>query len=205
MAPIKSIIFYLSGIVVPPLKDCVAASMPGYSKIDFSKKRALLKSTADLSMGKALLKDYLHEVISIGDLTLDAEKLEKEVLGHIKVNHDVLEVIAETEKLFKPVFICDYPSAWSQYLAEKLPSNKQIIGNTIFTDQMDLKDLELDLLEKTIKPLGYSPEYCLWFDAYEKRAMDALTYGAHAVIFVDARRLRREFVLREILPPLDHE
>jgi len=205
MAPIKIIIVFLSGVVLTPMVESIKRLIPNYAAWDYSKKCKLRDRCADLSMGKIDAQVFLSRVADYQNKLIDGDDLLREVLGKIDIDQKVLDVIAEVEKQYRLVYVCDYPSSWSPSLIERFPSRPAIIQDAVFTDQMGLEDMQWDLLNKTLQITKVPAELCLWVDAYEKRTMQAVANRLHAVIFVDARRLRREFVLRGMLPPLGNE
>ena len=200
MAPISSILFFLSGVVLTPILESVKCVIPNYDGLDYSSKYKLHDLCTDLSMGKIGPEDFLTIIAEYQGESPDAEVQVREILEQINIDQKVLDVIAEAEKQYQLVYICDYPSGWSNSLMERFSSKPAIIQNAIFTDQMALNDMQSDLLNKTLQITGLSSELCLWVDAYEKRTMQAVANRLHAVIFVDASRLRREFVLRGMFP-----
>ena len=77
--------------------------------------------------------------------------------------------------------------------------------NIIYSAEYTESILNDSLFKRLIDENWIQPHKTVWIDAQPKRTSQAIRFDISSIIFVDARRLRREIALRGLLPLLGDE
>ncbi len=201
MGKIHSICLFLSGFVVPELGELFSEYVSSFSDLGISEKRKLIGIFSQISLGKMPLENIFQDLGENGLPLTYSGTIENQISGGIKIcSPEAVDLIKELSTNFKVIGISDYPSNWFDPLQKELSRVNLPFTKIHMTDQMNLGNLGSDLIDWLIKRNESALDTILWIDANPKRSMFALSAGIHSVIYVDIRRLRRELVMRKMLP-----
>jgi hypothetical protein len=201
MGKFQSICLYLSGFVVPELGELFLENISSFSDMGISEKRRLFRIFSQISLGKKPYEDIFHNLEENGLILSLSDTLENQISGGIKIiSPEAVELINELSADFEVIGISDYPSHWINPLQKELSRVNLPFNNIFMTDQMNLGNLGSDLIDWLKGRNESALDSWLWIDANPKRSMYALSVGINSVIYVDIRRLRRELIMRKMLP-----
>lgn len=199
---IESVGFWLGGVVAPSLPALCARVALGkpLEKLDIQVRLALREAANDLTLGRLSPAEFCGKAASIVGIS-NAAALETALINGLRLQADVLNIIDELASETTCWLICDYPRRWfeaavSDDVLKHIPAER-----VMFTAESDLANLIPDLFDEWTKRAGQPFGKAMLVDQTTPHMTEAVRHGLHAAIFVDARRLRREFVLRRMLPP----
>lgn len=193
--------FSLENVVVQSLHDALEKIMQGRGE---SQKRYDL--TLALSLGKISPDDFWKEILSSSTGEVKISDLQEKVGNSLEPIDGTLKVLTELKKE-------NTLSLFSQLPRELFASVKKHFGlqdlfadsDIFFTNEMNLKNTTADVVNYLIAGKCLNPGKSVVVDADSRRTSAAIRAGMDAIIFVDARRLRREIALRGLLPKLGDE
>ncbi len=112
----------------------------------------------------------------------DIEKIEKEYLDTMEINHGFYDFITSVSKHYKTAIISNDSSRWSKYLREKFDINHYF---DVISISGDLKIQKPDerIFQHTIEQLGCKAEDCYYIDDREDNLEAASKVGMNAVLF----------------------
>ncbi len=204
MSAITSVFFWFDGVLAPPLWRLTRIVLEANEvKADAVLCLDLIDLGRKLRAGAMSCDEYCRHVIELASAPLSPEQLAAMIERRIEATAGVLKVIDELSDLYHPYMLFDYPHAWlfpalSQTgLARRFPDHRIVI-----MDQYSNPN-EPDAVPSSLARLQVAPREVLLIDSDPRRAMALFRMGLKIVIFIDARRLRRDLVLWKMLPP-DH-
>jgi FMN phosphatase YigB (HAD superfamily) len=199
---IGSIFFQAEGTIVPSLYNAAIDILKAQSKEDLEAgtRDEVYNQVLSLSLGTTdggFLCDRLYEM-SKGSVSGD--QFLRSIL-HIKApDSGLLRVIDELSESYEVYLISQYPRDWLEVLLNRLNGNEWFKKkNILYCREGGLKKLIPDLFHFILRSTRNKMESCLYIDKRSEYLSAGLRMGFHAIVYVDAVRLRREFVLRGML------
>lgn len=200
---IDAVAFWLEGVLTPSLADlcadvCFARPI---ASVDIQPRLGLRAAAEQLALGRLQPLDFCQQVVEISGVGLTAPALEAALLERLRLRDDVSPIIADLPASIARWLVTGLPRPWLEVaVAQPLPA---LIppDRWLFTADLGLPRLIPDLFAAWTDRAGLPMSACMIVDAVTPNAVAAVRHGLHSAIYVDARRLRREFVLRRLLPP----
>ena len=202
MSDVKEIIFWMSGVLTPSHSIVLEKSIYELTgkRIDsavYHKNLSLFRQT---SLGLIYPEQFCQEVCKAFPTEMTPSILNEKIISLISVDKNVAGIISRIPEKFEIRLIADYPDEWygrisdAKIIQEHFPKEK-----TIFLPNLGCKDLERDFIGSLSEMIGLPFEKGLLVDADIKRAVQAISINLPSIIYVDPRRLDREFILRKII------
>jgi len=204
MKKIHAVFVWLGGVITETVSE--AASRQLYAqpaeKITIETRLQLRELAQELALGRLTGPSFCRQAIEATRSTLSAEDLAAGIQENVTARSSVLEMIKELPETYQRWLISDYPPKWFGSIAERLGLFSWFDENRlIITAAARLSRITPDIFYYLAHQTGQPLTACLMIDGVSARAVEAVKHGLDTAIFVDARRLRREFVLRRMLPP----
>jgi hypothetical protein len=202
MPEAQAIFFWFSGVLVPPRSAVLkkAISEASHSKINLSALDSYQVLNDQFTLGLMNDLEYCQEICDEMHLKIRAETIKEKILSAIIPNKSVYEIINLLPKSLQKWLIVDYPAAWFERISERLEINLSIPSERIiFLSKCSLKNITSDIFVYLTTNINMPKNECLLVDENPKRVIEAFNYGLPSIIFVDAQRLKREFILRKYL------
>jgi FMN phosphatase YigB (HAD superfamily) len=202
MPEVQGIFFWFSGVLVPPRSAVLkkAISEASHSKINLSALDCYQVLNDQFTLGLMNDLEYCQEICDEMHLKIRAETIKEKILSAIIPNKSVYEIINLLPKSLQQWLIVDYPAAWFNQIYERLEANLSIPSERIiFVPNCSLKNISPDIFAYLKTNINVLMNECLFVDENPKRVIEAFNYGLPSIIFVDAQRLKREFILRKFI------
>jgi|GEM_PF-1926101 len=203
MAKTGALFFWLGGVLAPSIPDLIAHTLfkSPIEKVNIHARLRTRQLTTDLCLGHITAEAFCHTLIQEHANGLTIAELETAVKNAVQLRGDVLDVIAQLPSDLERWTICDYPKAWYEAaIGDRGLAEVFFSDHILFTVESRLSHLVPNIFDHLSSATGHPLDTCLLIDALTPRAVDAVKHGLDATIFVDARRLKRDFVLRRMLP-----
>ena len=197
-------LFVASGVLTPPLlphlKERILQGVPAddYTCL----KPALVQALNSLAAGGLDAAGFWERIASLLGRREMHRELEARFLDGFHLNLPTWDIACQLRRLFRVSFVLDYPFTWWEAawanvsVASRDGEINLISAGTALVDRMP------ENVPALLKFWRINPSRCLCIDAHPRRAVLAVRQGVHAMVYVDEFRLRRELVLRRILPEL---
>lgn len=206
MSDVKAIIFWMSGVLTPSHSIVLEKSIYELTgkRIDtavYHKKLSFFRQT---NLGLISPEQFYQEVCKAFPTEMAPSILKEKIISLLSVDTQVIGIINRIPEKFEIRLIVDYPDEWYGRISgikifqEHFPKEKAII-----LPNLGYKDFERDFIGSLPELLGLPFEKCLLVDADIKRAVQAISINLPSIIYVDPRRLNREFILRKIIQPVN--
>ena len=198
----QAIIFWLSGVLSPSMPAVLLKAVleAGGSSNNLSALIGFQALDDQLTLGLINDLEYCQTICNEMHLKIKPEGLNEKILAAIKPNRFVYEIINLLPEKFQHWLIVDYPANCFNQISESLEVHRFFpLERMIFLPKCGLKNITPDLFSYLPNHINMPIDRCLLIDENSKRVIKALNYGLPSVIFVDAQRLEREFILRKII------
>lgn len=201
MAEINQIIFWMGGVLTQSIPALLAES---FAKAGRSVNVLALpnfeQDTEELTLGKVNDLTYLKTISEKARLVFEPEKLREIVLGSARPCPGVVETIGLLPPSHKSWLIVDYPRSWYDQICGNLGITRCIPAERrIYLSRSNLPQLLPDVFKYLLQAIRVPAKQCLIFDLQSRRSSLALNNGIPSAVFVDAERLKREFLLRKFI------
>lgn len=203
MAMIDTIFFWLGGVLVETVPDVTLRALESTSnaQASFERRLRIRELAQDLALGHLNGKGYCQEVIKSNQLTIGTAELESRILEQVSLRTTVLEVIKEVAERYQTWLISEYPREWLMALNAHLDPGLHLQQERLIdTADARLTRLVPDIFYALVRHVDRPMERCLIIDGDSPRAVQAVKLGFNATIYVDAKRLQRDFEMRHIWP-----
>lgn len=200
--PISSVTFWMGGVITPPLWQ-LTRSVLEMNGVGASPDLCFDMIELGQKMGAGSLSsdEYCRGVLERTGLHLSPQELAAAIENRIELMPGVLDIAAALKRTYPLYLLCDYPRRWLLPAVERLGLTEYFPEqNMVMVNEYGLAELSSDLFSKLPSARSLIPEDGLLVDGDPPRAMAALRAGILTTTFVDAPRLRREFVLLGLLP-----
>lgn len=197
---IEAVAFWLEGVLAPSLTDLCAQvffAKPTAS-VDVHTRINLRAAGEALALGQIDAAEFCARAVEICASTLTPAECEASLRAALVPREDVRAIVRELPAHVAQWVLCGLPREWVDMAAlapDTMPER------WLFTQEMHLPHLTPEVFAAWTTRAGLPLRACLMFDAETPRAVEAVKRGLHAAIYVDPKRLRREFILRRMLPP----
>lgn len=202
MPQINAVGVWFGGVLATALPDVcaqVCADAP-LTTLDIQVREWLRAKAAELAVGDINTSRFCQQIIDSMDFRGSINDFETAILESIRLRQDVLDVIQMLPPQITRWIICDYPRDWCEAAVMHPLLKVTPIQQMIFTAEIGAAQLTPALFYEWSKRARQPLSRCLLIDASTPRAISALQHGLHATIYVDAKRLQRDFYLRRIVP-----
>jgi FMN phosphatase YigB (HAD superfamily) len=201
---IRSITFWLGGIIAPHLwqltRDALALNgAPPTPNLCYS----LLDLGREASAGALDSDAYCRRAAELASVRIAPAQLAADIESRITITPGILGLLDELGVTYQLYLMSDYPDRWLRPLLQGTGlgqrfSDRSIIMASAYGGIRQPADLQRALATVQVVPL----DEALVIDPDSRRVMAEIRAGIKAALFVDVRRLRREFVLWAMLPPV---
>ncbi len=201
MGEINQTIYWMGGVMTQPIPMLLAKTVSETgSHVNVLGLPGFEAMCEELYLGKIDEMAFLKSVCSKGKLEIKPEDLRGKMLAAAQPTPDVVETINSLPDSVGRWLVIDYPQPWFDKITERLGighcfTQKQFV----FLSKCGLSRLVPDVFKYLTEHVKKDPEECLFFDLQSRRSVQALNYGMASAIFVDARRLKREYLLRKMV------
>lgn len=200
---IEAVGFWLEGVLAPSLTDLCARMLLGKPtpSVDVHMRIGLRTAAEQLALGQIDSGDFCRRAAHICGSDISPAGCESALRSVLHLREDVLAILHELPRTVTRWLLCGLPQEWVADALRSRLMDEVAPENMYFTVQTPLSRLTPDLFTAWTSDTGLPAGACMMVDAETPRAVEAVRHGLHAAIYVDAKRLRREFVLRRMLPP----
>jgi hypothetical protein len=199
MPQTRALFFWMDGIITPSLYDLLSQAI-----FDLSQTRVNLLALPNysglceaLALGQTDDLDFFHSISAAARLTLQPQALRERVISGLTANPGVIPIIQLLPEAYERWLVIAFPDHWFDQTAERVgvrscfPAEKMIR-----LPQSGLKQLIPDVFDYLPARAAVPVETALLFDASSRRCVQGLNHGLPTALYVDNRRLEREFIMR---------
>lgn len=202
MAQTDAIFFWADGILHSPLREAVAAALPGVPSEAVARLLASLVYKAareQLALG-GKPEEFCAHVLDALHVSGGVEALQARIAAALTITPQALELIGSLEPEIRTWLVVDIPRS----LFERLPFAGVLAvrfthERILFLEDAGLPALMPGAFEYLVAASGTERGRCLLLDNSLRRAMAALDAGLPAGVIVGTHRLQREFLLRKLV------
>jgi hypothetical protein len=195
----RALVFWMGGILTESILDTTTKAMselgcenanllalPGYREI-----------TDKFILGKIEGKDYFKVLVEGTGVGLDPQTLEKKTRQLLLPDERALSVIDLLPEGKARWLLCEFPPDWIDGTPAQDAIEKRFnSGMILYLSKIALEIILPDLWDVLPGMVGELREHILYFDQNSKRVVSAINHGYPTAVYVDPRRLQREFVIR---------
>jgi len=202
MQAIKAIFFWMGGVIIQPIPELVVKELydQPIEYIAFQNRLYLRELAQELYIGQIDGRAYCLMTVQQCQSALEAEDLETRIIQRAALQPLILETVDSLPTAYPRWLISDYPPEWFRPIAERLDLFSRFQEERIvFTSTCGLPRLVPDIFYHVVHQSNQSVKDCVIIDSVTPRAIQAVRHGLSSTIFVDAKRLKRDFSLRKML------
>lgn len=169
--------------------------------LDDASQLELILCSRELSAGILDAQNFLSKLQGLTDDEVSLDELEYRVLAEAVCATELKEIIKDLQEEFVLWLFADLPPSWVQtivdtsHLEEVFPSER-LLNLNVQSKAVDDEGLIRGLIKNGELHWGSA----LLVDRNARRSSTAIRMGLDAAIYVDPRRLRRDFRLWGIFP-----
>jgi hypothetical protein len=197
---IDAVAFWLEGVLAPSLADLCAQVFfdQPIASVDVHIRLRLRTAGEQLALGQIDAAAFCARAVESCGAVMTPAECEQALRGALVLRNEVRAIVQDLPTSAARWVLCGMPRSWvdTSALAPIVTPERWL-----FTSEMHLLRLTPDVFATWATRAGLPLSACMMVDAETPRAVEAVRRGLHAAIYVDAKRLRREFVLRRMLPP----
>ena len=203
MGSISTVFCWVGGVITPSLSETlihVLQSDTGVT-VDFGRRALIQKLTQDFVLGKIDFRFFCEQIDEIVQGSFTVNALESAILESIEVRLPVVEVLCDLPTTYQVWLISDYPPEWFTLISKEIHQFPLVHPDRlIFIRDSSLLRLIPDVFYYVVRKANKDISDCMLISADSKQTVEAIRHGFSSEVFVDARRLRKEFNLRKMLP-----
>ena len=203
MAEIRALFFWLGGVVTQPLFNVISnllAKEAGHSEENFYALSGTIELIDDFSLGKMDDMTFCKRVGEVAGFSFKPRQLKEKIIKSLIPNPKVTQIIGLLPVNIQRWLIIDYPQSWFDQISERLEIRPCFSSDRmIFLEKAGLNEIIPDLLTYLTQISHLPINQCSLIDQNSRRSIQTLRYGMPAAIFVNARILEREFVLKRFI------
>jgi hypothetical protein len=209
MPDTKAVFFWMGGVITQAIEPllCRALAACGQTGTNLLVRPGFSSACQSLALGKLDGLGFCREICAMAEAAISPEALQAALIAAFDPTPGVIQEIDRLPSAYRRWLIVDVPRTWFEQVCERLLIHPCFPpGGLIFLAETGLDRLEPDIYDYLAVRAGLRLDQCLVLDRSSHRAVAALDHGFPSAIFVDARRLEREFVLRQFTAklPLEH-
>jgi FMN phosphatase YigB (HAD superfamily) len=199
----RSIAFWLGGIVAPHLWQLARDALALNGVLPTSELcYALLDLGREVSTGALDSDVFCRRVTELPSVQIASEQLAADIEDRITLTPGILDLLDELRSTYQLYLLADYPDRWLRPLLQHTGLGQRFPDQSIIMASTDGGIRQAEDLQRALAAVQTAPlDEALVIDSEPRRVMAEIRAGIKAALFVDVRRLRREFVLRAMLPP----
>ena len=201
MSGVTTLLFWLGGVLCEPLSEITlkVCGIGDIAKLDVTAYLSLEVLREELALGQIDQHAYCQKVAQEISCQMTGTEMEIQIKEAFAIRENVLDIINALPNGYQCWIVCDFPRAWFSVLERELYQGGRLNkSNLIFSTDSQLQKMTPDIYSYLIQQVREPKEAVLMIDGDYRRAVSAVKHGYNAALFVDARRLRREFALRRI-------
>lgn len=202
MTEAQAILFWLSGVFTPSNSDVLfnAVLKGDRSFNNLSTLIGFQELYDQLSLGLINDLEYCQTIYDETHLIIKPETITERILTSITPNKSIYEIINLLPENYQLWLIVDYPDTWFNKISERLEIHQSFpMERMIVLSKCGLSNISPDLFEYLPNHINLPIDRCLLVDNNTKRVLKAINYGLPSIIYVNAQRLKREFILRKLI------
>jgi hypothetical protein len=193
--PITAVVTWLSGVFTPSMTAALSRALSdGDRPVNWLAMPGAAAKVEDWITGRCSNPDFWAAVQVISGSRYTADQLAQRFTELTRPDLKALPVLQEIPKSYTQWLLCDLPGNLPAELNELYPQEC-----ILSLPEAGLRRLLPEVFDLTARQAGCPLRECLFIDSDHKRAVRALRHGASVGLYVNPRRLRREFVLRRML------
>lgn len=197
-----AVFFWLGGVVTDSIPDAIARIVyeQPLARVPIDDRIRLGELSEQLYIGQISSLAFCQRVIDQAKKPVRAEQLQAQIVATVPQHADVLD-IADALENYERWLLSDYPAEWTPAVARHLDLYRHFSSeHVLIVPGSGIKRLVPDVFDLLAQTAGKPLQNCLMIDADAMRAVQAVRYKLHSTIHVDARRTRRDLVMRRMLP-----
>ncbi len=206
MKTINAVIYWFGGVLVPSLEQAAAlvTVRKPWNSLDPELRTQLHRAAEDVTLGKTSPEQFSRRAIECSNSPMEHEEFVARLTAETEIRSDVMKVIRQLPEGYERWLLCDYPLEWLEAIAQRARLTDVIRGDRFMRPgDWGMARLVPDLFYNLASHVGEPIDTCLIIDAVTARAVAATRHQLSSTIFVDARRLARDYVLREMMEKTD--
>jgi hypothetical protein len=203
MGTTSTVFCWVGGVITPSISETVIEVLRRNhpDRVDFGKRALIYAQTQEFIFGKIDFPIFCRKVNEIIQGSHPANEVESAILDSIQVRLPVIEVLCELPPVHRIWLISDFPPEWFTRIANEIGPILSIPSDrVVFVRDAKLVRLIPDLYDYLVRTANEDISDCMMISADSKLTVEAIRHGLSSEVFVDARRLRKEFKLRKMLP-----
>ncbi len=208
MPDTRAVFFWMGGVISLSIEPLLRKALAEWdAEVNLFAKPGFAGACEDLAIGRQDDLAFCQAVCAIAGVEIAPVTLREAVVAAFEPKPRVVQTIQQLPRAVQRWLIVDYPRAWFERGADLFgiyPCFPE--DHLIFLTESRLGRLVPDVFDFLAHRAQLRLDQCLVVDEESHRAVAALDYGFPSAIFVDARRLEREFVMRQFTAkvPLEH-
>jgi len=201
MSGVTTLLFWLGGVLCESLSEITlkVCGIGDIAKLDVNAYLSLEVLREELELGQIDKHTYCQKVAQELSCQMTGTEMDIQIKEAVAIRENVLDVINALPDGYLCWIVCNFPREWFSVLEGQLyQGGKLNKDNLIFSTDSQLQKMTPDIFSYLIKRVREPKESVLMIDSDYRRAVSAVKHDYNAALFVDARRLQREFALRRI-------
>lgn len=209
MTNIGAVFYWMGGVITYPLQILIdkAILACGQSDSDLFSSDKFANSCDSFMLGNLDEYSFFQLICQIIGSKCSPEELRITTIGLLSQVSGTYQTINLLSATIQRWLIVDYPRSWLDQVRNPLAISSCFKDeNLLFLQENHLNRLVPNVFDLMLKQSKLAKNQCLLVDNSSHRIVSAFDYGLQAIIFVDARRLEREYCMRKLVPwvPLEH-
>ncbi len=200
---IDTLLFWMDGVVTTPLADITIHQLESVlnDRLGIAERLEIRDWALELQLGRIDSVTFCNKSLAITQAPLAEKELAARIGKNVAPIPGVLDVVRELIGTYGLWLIAHCPREWLLSISERLDLVHLFTGHSIlFCPESGLSRLLPDVFYLAAQQAGKPLENCLLVAGDSAITTAAVNVGLNAIIFADARRLRRELGLRQLLP-----
>lgn len=199
---IDRLVFWMAGVLTPHVSQVtLVQTLDSPSAAPPDMVFALADLDRELATGALSPAEYCQQALHLTRAHMQAAELERRIVDAIPLHADILRVVDALIGRYDVRLLANLPPYWLDGLMGRLDLAARFDADRIAVAvDYHPRDLSADLLSRLVDAGIIVPGRTLLVDDDPLRAETAIRAGLDAALFVDARRLYRDFGLWGLVP-----
>jgi hypothetical protein len=202
MKSLQGIFFWFGGVLVPALPEVTVREIYGrpFETVPPQTRLALRRLAQELALGKVDGCQYCQRALLSCQSSLGEAELAARILEGCTLQLSFEKSVDRLPAALSRWLVVDYPQDWFFPLARRLDVLSRFPEDRIlFTSNFGLARFVPDVFDHILQQANLPLEAVMIVDGLVPRAVEAVRYGFSSTIFVDDRRLERDYKLRQLI------
>ncbi len=203
MPTIEAVFFWLGGVLTETIPEAVARLLyqRPLAKLPIDDRLLMRQLVDSLYIGETSALSFLERMIEQSTISYHSQRLATEIQATTPLRDGVLAIVDALPATCDRWLLFDYPAEWSQVLGSRLGLATRFSADQIlYLTRSGLHQLVPDVFYYLVRQAGKHLDNCLVIDSNSARAVQGIRHRLQSTIYVDVGRLRRDLVLRRLLP-----